>query len=174
MLVEPNGRFFDILSSHRTAHCRRCVLSDRDGKIDFIEAGYFGAAPDQVRRIFETRGLSIDNHQNYKLDADQTPAKRSVLQARTLSTLLDEIDAPEIIDYFSLDVEGSEVFALNGFPWGRRRIRAITVETRFFAGDVLIDHDHRPEVRRILEAHGMVYAKDLQIDDCYVDPTLVG
>ena len=83
----------------------------------------------------------------YELDVD----------GRTLSSLLDEIDAPEV-DLLSLDVEGFEVPALQGLDLDRHAPRYILVEVH--------DRDEdRPPVDAVLaeryEAHGWLSPVDL-------------
>ena len=50
------------------------------------------------------------------------------LPARPLNEVLREHNVPRLIDYFSLDVEGSEDIALSTFPWHRHTISVLTVE----------------------------------------------
>lgn len=172
LLVEPNSYFYSQLISNRSVHCRKCVLSDSDGDIEFIEAGYFGVAPSHVKEVFDRRGLDISAHENYQLDADRRVARSSVIPARRLETILTEISAPDIIDYLSLDVEGGELFVLKGFPWEKRRIRAITVEVRFQHDGVFYDHDHRGPVHELLTRQGLSFIGSLDIDDCFCDAAL--
>ncbi len=168
LLVEPNERFFAHLSKTRKAACRQVVLASEDGPIEFIQAGYYGTAPAFVKSVFETRGLDLMKHPNYQTDADGATAKVSLLQGRSLASLLDEIKAPDIIDYFSLDVEGGEVAVLSGFPFKTRRIRALTAEARFMMNGVYYATDHRRPVRELLEANGYRFVGELDHDDAYV------
>jgi hypothetical protein len=57
------------------------------------------------------------------------PEHEFEIPARTLSAILDEVDAPEI-DFLSLDVEGYEVQALRGIDFERHAPRWILVEIR--------------------------------------------
>jgi FkbM family methyltransferase len=168
LLVEPNQHFFEHLRQRRRAHCARAVLSDADGSIEFIEAGYLGVAPDHVRRVFEAEGLDLYEHASYRSDADGTAATRSMLPARTLRTLLAEIRSPTVIDYFSLDVEGGELAVLEGFPFETHKIRALTIETRFPHNGVMLDHAHRQPCRDLLESHGMRLVRTVHADDFYL------
>ncbi|MBN8938930.1 MAG: FkbM family methyltransferase [Rhizobiales bacterium] len=168
VLVEPNVYFFDILQKNRQSKCFNVVLSDSDGELDFIQAGYRGVAPDHVRAVFDKRGLDMRSHPPYQQDADGTPATETALPALTLRTLLDRIEAPETIDYFSLDVEGGELAVLKGFPFERRRIRALTIETLFPSGARTVEHDHRAACHELLTEHGYSLVKTLSYDDCYM------
>lgn len=52
--------------------------------------------------------------------------------ARTLDSILDEIQVPEVIDFFSLDVEGYELNVLRGLNLSRYRPVHLLVEADFF------------------------------------------
>jgi hypothetical protein len=87
-------------------------------------------------------------------------------------------DAPKIIDYLSLDVEGHEFEILKNFPFEEYKIRCITVEhNEPHQGSEL-----RIKIRRLLEANGYEFIKgndDTQgwghgpIDDFYLYPFLL-
>ena len=49
--------------------------------------------------------------------------------ARTLSSIIDELDIGRSVDFFSLDVEGYEIEVLRGLDLNRHRPRFILVET---------------------------------------------
>jgi FkbM family methyltransferase len=64
----------------------------------------------------------------------------------SLADLLEQHDAPSVIDYLSVDTEGSEYEILAAFPFASRTIRLVSVE-----------HNHRPVERdldRLMADHG--------------------
>jgi len=79
------------------------------------------------------------------------------VQARTLSSVLDEVEAPEI-DLLSLDTEGSEAAALAGLDLDRHAPRYVLVEIHDRAKE-------QPPIDRLLEgryvAHGWLSPVDL-------------
>jgi hypothetical protein len=166
LLVEPNTKFFQQLCVNRTGICRNVVLADSDRDIDFVQAGWYGAAPDLVKHLFG--GEFLESHANYQNDFDGTPATMIKLPARSLGSLLDEVAAPPVIDYFSLDVEGGEPFVLRGIPFDRYRFRVITIETKYSNGETIVNHKHRNTCREILETYGYFLAKELMYDDGYI------
>lgn len=165
LLVEPNRKFFQRLASHRTSICKNVVLSAADGEIEFLEAGWYGTAPDLVQHIYNG---ALPQNEYFSSNFDGTPAETVKLQARALGSLLQEINAPSVIDYFSLDVEGGELSVLKGFDFSRYHIRAMTIETKYQIGSSLHDHAHRAPCRELLEAHGYRLTAELQYDDAYV------
>ncbi len=67
--------------------------------------------------------------------------------------------APPVIDYWSLDVEGSELRLLKSFPFDAYTFDTLTVE-----------HNNLPvrrAIRSFMESVGFEYLTTLAIDDCY-------
>jgi hypothetical protein len=78
----------------------------------------------------------------------------------TIEAALDHAGAPPVIDYWSLDTEGSELLLLRSFPFERYTFNVLTVE-----------HNLRPArraIRSFMESRGFDYVAELVIDDCYV------
>ena len=48
--------------------------------------------------------------------------------SRSLVSILEEVNAPKIIDYFSLDIEGAEEIVLKNFPFEKYKFLALTIE----------------------------------------------
>ena len=148
--VEPNEAFFASLIKNRQCHCVNCCLYDRDGQVEFIEADYLGG-------ILESYAASQIRVINRLYGGAPTVVKRP---ARTLRSVLREYDAPHMIDYWSLDTEGSELSILKAFPFDEYSFRVITVE-----------HNRLPvreKIREFLESRGYERVASMVIDDCYV------
>ena len=80
----------------------------------------------------------------------------------SLNDLLDKHSAPEVVDYLSVDTEGSEYEILSKLDFGKRIFRVITVE-----------HNHtknREKIYRLLVSKG--YARKFEdlsdFDDWYI------
>ena len=65
-----------------------------------------------------------------ELQADVNQVYKVTVPARTLTSILDEVGAPEI-DLFSLDVEGYELQVLEGLDLARYRPKYMLIETDF-------------------------------------------
>ena len=63
-----------------------------------------------------------------------------------------------MIDYLSIDTEGSELAILEGIDWSRYRFRCITVEHNFT--------EQRQGIRKLLEAQGYRH-REQQWDDWF-------
>jgi len=157
LCVEPNDAMFAELVSNRRCASVSCCLYDQDGEVDFLEqAGVYGGILDAYEE--EHLRFTQDAMGDRWPDGQPPPTVRKT--ARTLRSLLREVGAPPIIDYWSLDTEGSELAILRSFPFDEFRFRVLTVE-----------HNRTPareEIRRFLESKGLHRVRDLGIDDGYV------
>jgi FkbM family methyltransferase len=83
----------------------------------------------------------------------------------SLNGLLEKYDAPRIIDYLSIDTEGSEFEILSNFDFSKYSINVITVEHNF--------SPKRDELFNLLTGHGYirVYRDISHFDDWYVNLT---
>lgn len=88
------------------------------------------------------------------------------LETRVLSEILDEANAPNFIDYFSLDTEGSEEVILRTFPFNKYTFGTITVEHNN-------EEPKRTNIRAILERNGYSLAKEVHFDDWYLNNIFV-
>ena len=153
--IEPNERMYRELVRDRRCLCINCCLYDRNGPVNLVEAaGVYGGILDE----YDERHLASVRRM---FGWDDTVAPPTVTKrARTLRSILDEAGAPEVIDYWSLDTEGSELAILRSFPFDRYRFRVLTVE-----------HNHAPvrdDIRVFLEARGYSLARSLGIDDGFI------
>eukprot|EP01038_Epipyxis_sp_PR26KG_P014796 gene14796-19881_t len=127
--IEPNPKYHPGLLGNR--HCNIFInpVSIKNGDtVDFnFEAGPLGGIVNE----------EFDNKPN----AYSTNITK--LHTVTITTILDEVKAPNIIDYFSLDVEGAELFVLKGFDFEKYKFMVLTIE--------------RPKehVHHLLTRHGM-------------------
>ena len=154
--VEPNDRLFARLVSVRRNPCVNCCLYDRPGEVEFFEAaGVLGGILDEYdpNLLRQARSLVASQGGNGRHEAVTKPA-------RTIGSILQEFGAPPVIDYWSLDTEGSELAILKSFPFHQYSVRLLTVEHNLSPS--------REKIRRFLEAHGYLRTKVLGIDDAYL------
>lgn len=144
LCVEP-GDNFNKLTKNRKCTCVKTAVWKSEGLIKFKERGY----------------ASYVGEGEY-------------ISAITIRTLFKEFNVPKVIDYVSLDIEGSEYEALLGFPW-EYRVKLWTIE-----------HNHakdggrlKEQIKGIMTAHGYriavenVYCGDDPFEDWWVNEELV-
>lgn len=155
--VEPNDQLFARLARERRCVCLNCCLYDRTGEVAFFEAaGVLGGILDEYDAGHLRYARSVVASQLGEGKADGAVTKPT----RTIGSILREFGAPRIIDYWSLDTEGSELSILKSFPFGEFTIRVLTVEHNLTPV--------RETVRRFLAARGYRRARVLGIDDGYI------
>lgn len=116
IVAEPNPVFHENLARSRNCHIsHKCVHSSTGDTMDFIMA----ARPMFSRLAAASDGLAFEEG-----GIDDRIAVKTV----TLNDLLDEYDAPEVIDFISIDTEGSELDIMSQFDFSRRHVRLFAIE----------------------------------------------
>lgn len=109
LCVEASADSFRSLSQNRRCNCANIVISSHNGILQFQENGMGGCVV---------------------TDGGEP------LHAATLETVMREYGCPPLIDYVSLDIEGSEYDALLGFPFHSFKARLWTIEhNKYCAGE---------------------------------------
>ena len=147
--AEPNPKFFEKLQSNRNCILSpACVHRISGEKMQFVLADVFGGLLAHARE---------DDHLAKRAAYE---ANGEIMEVETISLmdLLDHHNAPRIIDYLSIDTEGSEFTILEGIDWARYQFRCITVEHNFAA--------QRQQICKLLMANGYEL-HEAQWDDWY-------
>ncbi len=155
--IEPNDKMFAELVRNRTSICLNCCLYDTAGTVEFLEAAQvYGGI------VGEYHPLHLDYARrmarSFVGPGDQ--ALGTAKEARTIRSVLLDCGAPSVIDYWSLDTEGSELAILRSFPFDEYAFRVLTVEHNYLPS--------REQIRLLLEGRGYRRIRSLGIDDCYV------
>ena len=104
---------------------------------------------------------NIDRHKK-AVDKNKTQITVNTI---TLNNLLDNCNAPEFIDYLSLDTEGSELEILKSVDFNKYKFGLIDVEHNFI-------EPRRTEIRKLLTNNGYIYLRENKFDDCYKHKSL--
>lgn len=140
ILAEPVKSYFDDLKRNRSCNITNLCVSDKTGeRQEFVEVD-----------LENNKGLSgLKDH----AFSDKHTVKRVenglIYEVETISLndLLNRYNAPSIIDYLSIDTEGSEYMILESYDFSRK-FKAITVE-----------HNHtenKEKIDSLLISHGYV------------------
>lgn len=148
--AEPNPTLFAKLRQNRNCFTSQaCVFRSSGERMRFILADAYGGLADYAHE---------DCHAD-KRDAYARKGNYVEITTISLMDLLAEAGAPPVIDYLSIDTEGSEYAVLEGIDWDRYAFRCITVE-----------HNYGPQrlsIRALLEgAHGYSVI-ERKFDDWY-------
>ena len=118
ILIEPNPTFFTQLEQNRTGTCINEVVSNACHSLEFrYDNGQRGGI------------VASDTDNSPAARGDELPAATiEQRMARPLTDILDELEAPDYIDYFSLDVEGAEERVIAPFDFKKYRFGLLTIE----------------------------------------------
>lgn len=147
VLAEPaRGWHGDLQSNRQCTIDTRCVWRESGDQIDFTEAprGENSAISTFVKPSRKLRGTSYSVH------------------TISLNDLLETHDAPRVIDYASIDTEGSEFEILNALDFDKWSFRTLTVEHNFAP--------QRSDIYQLLTSKGYarLHTEVSRFDDWYV------
>lgn len=149
LLVEPNPAFHASIRKHRTAHLEtRAAFSSAADAAPFLAHGELSHLGGSNRP---------DGHVHAGQEIDVSTA--------TLTRIFDDNDAPETINYMSIDTEGSELEILMGLDFDRYKIDFLTIEHNF------VD-EKRKRIREYMTSAGYAFSSSAASlwDDWYIRP----
>ncbi len=138
LLVEPDPDLYDIMIAARPdcQHDNRCVSNVEDHEVRFSKGGEWGGQCSFLPPAWQR-------------EAQDRKTPEIWVGTVRLSTLLRHHHAPAIVDYLSVDTEGSELAILREYFNGFQpcKFRCLTVEYHQDAGILM-------QLRRVMEPHG--------------------
>lgn len=154
--VECNSISYDNLIKNRSCKFYNKPITEKGGVVEFNQIDNFGYHTTLFSSIYE---VPVEFKSN---------AKKIKLQSATIDDFLDEINAPNMIHYLSLDIEGGEYEILESFfanhnlknNW-TREIISLSVEHNF-------DEIKRNKIKNLLESNLYTRAACLDVDDIYI------
>lgn len=147
--VECNPRWVPHLRSTRNCQIDTHAMWKTDGSsMEFYDSGGFAG-------LVET-----NNHAHITRD------RKITVTTKKLTTLLDECNAPRLIEFLSIDTEGSEFDILNAHDFDK-----------YTFGYICVEHNHveknRTAIRQLLESKGYVFVRANHVDDDYMHPRVI-
>lgn len=144
LCIEPNPTYHTQLFENRNCHKSTALCHDKSGvEIDFVLADLLSG----IREDIDCHKYVLSN-QNIKL------------MTTTLTEILDSIEAPIYIDYFSLDTEGSELNILKGLDMDKYKFGYLSIEHNF--------QPRRDDIRDFLISKGYLFYRQNNFDDDYI------
>lgn len=127
------------------------VYSEADKEIEFTQV------------LDGDPGLSgIDENMGRHKDAVKN-LKHNIVKLKTslLCDILDKHNAPNYIDYFNIDIEGSEYEVLSTFDFNKYEFGALSIEHNY-------EEPKRTMIKDLLESKGYKRFKEVEWDDWYI------
>ena len=169
-----NGYFVDVGSGDGTIGSNTKALEERGWKgicVDpfpthmegrtcqmFKEVVYSEAGKRMTFNMAGGWGGLTDTLGEWKAQAEQAPTV--TFTTVTLADILKRGNAPQRIDYMSLDIEGAELEALRAFPFDRYRLGALDVEHNY-------EEPKRSQIEALMKNHGYARVHSWMQDDFY-------
>jgi FkbM family methyltransferase len=159
ILAEPARIWHDSLAENRSCTIdTRCVAKATGLKYNFLEVKRGERASPELSSI-----EAFANNGDWLSKIRLKNASRYQVETISLSDLLDAHNAPEEIQFLSIDTEGSELEILENYDFKSRKIKSICVEH---------NHQNKPRssIRAWLCSHGykQVFGRISKWDDWYV------
>lgn len=130
VLAEPSKEYWAELKANRRATLSNSAVSSKSGEtLAFVESGQYSSLSG-----FFDQGNHKRSNRSY------------LVRSISLMDLLSESNAPEFIDFLSIDTEGSEFEILNAFDFNKYRFGFICVEHNFKPA--------REDLHELLKSHG--------------------
>lgn len=151
ILAEPGKCWHVALEKNRSASVEKdCVWNKTGEELEFQEAD--SSTLSTVIGFGDT-----DIHSNTR-----TTGNSYTVTTISLNDLLQKYNAPKMIDYLSIDTEGSEYIILNSFNFENYKFRVITVEHNYT--------ELREKIFNLLSSKGYkrVHTEHSLFDDWYV------
>ena len=153
--IEPNPDSFALLRQNRSCICVNACIDGDFGKVEFLpNDGHGGIVADDTDNSPAMRAGRIEEW--------RAAGRTLVLDAYPLAEILRLHAAPRAIDFFSLDVEGSETRILRTFPFDEYRFLAMCIERP------------TPELNALLFRHGYLFVRNVNFDTFYVHQSIFG
>jgi FkbM family methyltransferase len=152
ILAEPAKYWHKDLKKNRTCNIETaCVWRDSNSMLKFLEA-------DAAELSTISNFMGSDSHKEMRLHS-----KAYEVNSISLNDLLEKYNAPNLIDYLSIDTEGCEYEILSNFDFTKYSFNIITCEHNFTP--------MREKIYNLLSNHGYVrvYQELSKFDDWYIN-----
>ncbi len=129
LCVELDDLTFAKLQKNRTCNCvKECVFST-SGIEKEIEVPLNKEIPEGNNMLIRIKDLPLYDKGVYCYFNEQFQSVRTYKKiTKTLSEIFSENSVPSVIDYMSIDIEGSDLDALKGLDFSKYKILFLTIE----------------------------------------------
>tara|TARA_B110000259_G_C14034543_1_gene408656 strand:- start:18779 stop:19531 length:753 start_codon:yes stop_codon:yes gene_type:complete len=133
ILIEPSPNQFLTCNYHRSKpgnyiFCNACVPFNYKEKYVDIEYANLMSVSSSLKSDLNDVTKHLISGRDHLTHFAKSIRFGSI--ARTLDSILDECDAPKLIDFLSLDVEGAELSVLYGINFDKYKFKYLLIECR--------------------------------------------
>jgi len=151
-LAEPQKECHDSLKFHRKCKIDTRAVYSKSGKtVDFFSTRLFGLST--IATLHDANGKNAE---------PRSISNSYQVETISLNSLLVDHSAPEVIDYLSIDTEGSELEILSTFDFAKHEFKVWTIEHNFAV--------NREQILRLMQNNGYrrVFSDLSQVDDWFI------
>lgn len=159
IVAEPNPDYHERLERERDCVIsHECVYSETGKTMRFLCA----------EKALMSRLVDINPEDHNEQSGKRIVKDEIDVQTIALNDLLDKHEAPDVIEYMSVDTEGSEYEILSNFDFGRRTVKMFTVEHNFTP--------LREQIYDLMTANGYIrrFPEYTRFDDWYIHRDFAG
>lgn len=132
VLVEPSPHNFLLCREQRSnknrIFCNACVGFDYEDKYVDIKYANLMSISENLALDIEDKEAHLESSKAHLKETETVFAFGAV--AKTLNSLLEKAEAPKVIDFLSLDVEGAELEVLKGINFEKFSFKYMLIEVR--------------------------------------------
>lgn len=155
--IEPTPYIFERLCNNRNCELLNIALSDVSGNMDFMVLSGYTQMLSGLLNNYDPRHVNrINGEMGIKYEGKL--GSKEIIKIKTDTFM--SLKTPKIIDFISLDVEGSEINILKGIDFNEKLIKVIVVENNY----------HDKSINDILENNGFVVNNHLGCDTVFINP----
>jgi len=136
ILIEANPNLHPNIEKTRTAKLVKSACYSESG----LELNFKITANSSISTLEICDGQDL---------YDRSASKLLKVQTQTLQDIIDESNAPNIIDFVSIDVEGAELSVLNGINFNKSQINCFCIE-------INADEDRLSKIDVLLRAYDYI------------------
>lgn len=154
IIVEPSRTYENVLTKNRKCKIENSAIWSSSGvRFQFADLGHSG-----LSSLKSLMGEGIHGKTR-----SESHFEEYEVQTLSLKDLLIKHKAPKVIDYLSIDTEGSEFEIISDFDFGSYLIKIITIEHNY-------EESQREKIKQKLSSAGYVlkYSQISHQDDWYV------
>ena len=156
ILIEPSPHKYLLCKENRNSknliYCNACVDFNYSQRYVDIKYANLMTVSQNLKLDLEDAGKHIEDGKKHLKENEPIFEFGSV--AITLNELLEKSNAPKLIDFLSLDVEGAELDVLKGIDFERYNFRFMLIEIRNF-----------DRINRFLKDYNYRFIEKLSIHD---------
>ena len=156
LCIEPIPDSFDKCNSIRKNSVKYCI-SDKDKEdVEFTVFKLIGNNLSAISSLIPDDRL-IDSHKHLIQDTTKI-----LVQVRSLTSLLDELNFNEDIDFISIDTENTELDVLKGIDFNKYNIKMLVIENNY----------NEPFCENYLIDYGYIKINRLAVNDFYIKKSM--